>query len=166
MSAFLLSTQILYTGLLVDLSRSAGGSAASGGSASGGAASGGDTSAQASRHWYSSLPLPSGKELSIFYWGCNVLYWNELSGQFPSSFPLSLTTFVFPFVFPFVFASITIVVFLSLEHYPILPYPTLPLTLILTLTHPILLPSPCPHPFHPPPPYRYLRSDRLHHLDW
>ena len=102
MSAFLLSTQILYTGLLVDLSRSAGGGGATGGSPTGGSATGGGatggstsgagidtTSTQVSHHWFSSLPVPSGKELSIFYWGCNVLYWNELSGQ--TAFTTSIT---------------------------------------------------------------------------
>ena len=41
-----LSSQVLYTGLLVDLSRGG-----------------------------------PGKQLSVFYWACNVLYWGELGGR-------------------------------------------------------------------------------------
>jgi hypothetical protein len=48
--SFLLSLQVLFTGSLVDLSRSR-----------------------------------VMKELSIFYWGCNVLYWGELGGEVTST---------------------------------------------------------------------------------
>jgi len=41
-----LVSQVLYTGLLVDLSRGG-----------------------------------PGKQLSVFYWACNVLYWGELGGR-------------------------------------------------------------------------------------
>ena len=68
----------------MDLSRSAGGGGATGGTPSGVVASP-SPPPSSSHQWSSWLPLPSGKELSIFYWGCNVLYWNELSGQTAST---------------------------------------------------------------------------------
>ena len=56
----LFSPQVLYTGLLVDLSRTR-------------------------THPPAALAALTGKDLSFFYWGCNVLYWGELSGQTAST---------------------------------------------------------------------------------